>query len=163
MKEMGILDPVTLACALGCGLIAGLFFAFSTCVMKSLGTLPPEHGIAAMQSINVVILNPLFLSVFMGTAVACLFTAVVSVMNWSDSGAAYLLAGSLLYLVGSLGVTMVFNVPRNNALAAVIPASAEGAALWRDYLSTWTSWNHVRGIASLVAMASFIIALRLRA
>lgn len=51
---------VTLGAVLGCGLMAGLFFAFSVCVMKALSQLAPEKGMAAMQAINVAILNPLF-------------------------------------------------------------------------------------------------------
>jgi uncharacterized membrane protein len=70
-----------------------------------------------------------------------------------------LLVGSLLYLVGTIVVTMSGNVPLNNALARVKPDSAEGASLWKQYLSTWTAWNHLRTIASLVAAACFIMAL----
>jgi uncharacterized membrane protein len=52
--------------ALGSGLMAGLYFAFSTAVMPALGGLPQEQGIAAMQKINAAILNPLFLFLFSG-------------------------------------------------------------------------------------------------
>ncbi len=70
-----------------------------------------------------------------------------------------LLAGSLLYLAGTILVTIVFNVPLNNRLAAVAPESTEGAAMWQHYLRVWTAWNHVRTAASLAAAASFIVAL----
>jgi uncharacterized membrane protein len=43
-----------------------------------------------------------------------------------------------LYLVGTVGVTIAFNVPLNNALAIVKPESAEGAILWAKYLRDWT-------------------------
>lgn len=56
------------AAIIGSGLMAGLFFVFSVCVMQALSRLPPEQGIAAMNAINVVIQNPLFLIAFMGTA-----------------------------------------------------------------------------------------------
>jgi len=56
--------------ALGCGLIAGVFFAFSTFVMKALAGLPTAQGIAAMQSVNVAVLNGWFFSAFFGTAAA---------------------------------------------------------------------------------------------
>lgn len=62
MKEINMLDLATFLSALGCGLIAGFFFAFSAVVMKALGKLPPAQGIAAMQSINVVVINPWFLT-----------------------------------------------------------------------------------------------------
>lgn len=163
MKQFSMIDLATFLCALGSGLVAGIFFAFSNSVMRSLGSLPPAHGIAAMQAINIIIINPLFLTVFMGTALACVVAAIAAVMHWQDPGHAWLLAGSLLYFVGTFVVTMVFNVPRNNVLAAVAPDSAEGAAIWASYLPTWTAWNHVRTVASLAALASFVMALRGRA
>ena len=156
-------DLVTLLSLLGCALIAGAFFAFSTFVMKALGNLPPAQGIAAMQSINVAVINPWFLTPFLGTAVLALIMAIASWLRWHDPRAPYWLAGGLLYLVGTFLVTGLCNVPRNNALAAVAPSSPEGARLWTAYLSAWTAWNHVRTIASLVAAAAFTIALRLRA
>ena len=150
---------ITLVSALGCGLIAGAFFAFSSFVMKALAQLPASQGIAAMQSINIVVINPVFMMVFLGTATACLVLAVLSFVRWHKPGAAYLLAGSLLYLIGTILVTMLFNVPRNDALAAVDPASVDGATLWTSYVSSWTTWNHVRTGAGLGAAALFSIAL----
>ncbi len=67
--------------------------------------------------------------------------------------------GTSLYLVGTILVTIVFNVPRNNVLAAVNPASAEGARVWTNFVSTWTAWNHVRTAAALVAAALLTIGL----
>lgn len=37
--------------AIGCGLIAGLYFAFSTTIMRALGQLEPQAGMVAMVSI----------------------------------------------------------------------------------------------------------------
>ena len=136
-------------------MIAGIFFIFSVAIMRALERV--AGGMAAMQSINVVILNPMFLGVFMGTALLCLVLAILSVVRWNDSGSVWLLAGTLLYLVGSLGVTMLFNVPLNNALMAATPENAD--VVWKNYLSTWTMWNHVRAVASLAASASFILAI----
>ena len=156
-------DPVrfvlTLVAVLGCALVAGVFFAFSAFVMKALARLPANEGIAAMQSINVAILNPLFLTVFFGTAAGCALVMVAALLRWQTPGSGYLLFGGAVYLIGSFLVTMLFNVPRNNALAAVAPTSAEGAALWADYIVAWTQWNHVRTIAAFAAAAAFTIAL----
>jgi len=155
----GLLFALTLLAALGCGLIAGVFFAFSAFVMKALARLPPAEGIAAMQSINVAVLNPLFMAAFLGTAVACVVVMISSVLRLRDAGAVYLLVGGTLYLVGSLLVTLVFNVPKNEALASVAPADPNGAGLWASYLANWTAWNHVRAAAALAAAASLTIAL----
>ena len=144
---------------LGCGLIAGVFFAFSTFIMKALAQQPPTQGIAAMQSINITVINPLFMVAFLGTAAACIFLTISSLLKWHQPGAAYLLLGSLVYLIGTVGVTMVFNVPLNNALAIVKPDSINGANLWANYLVSWTLWNHIRTLAALAAAASFTLAL----
>ncbi len=120
---------LTLLAALGSSLVAGSFFAFSTFVMRALGKLPPPQGIAAMQSINVVVINPWFMTAFTGTALACVAAMIVSLVRWPESGAAWLLGGGLLYFIGTFVVTMLYNVPLNNALAAVDPDSAAGARL----------------------------------
>ena len=151
---------LTFAAALGSGIMAGLFFIFSTTIMTALARLPAGQGAAAMNSINVVILNPLFLTIFMGTALICAILAVKAIIGWSGAGSAWLLAGSLLYIVGILLVTMIFNVPLNDALAATGPETSEGASLWTRYLAEWVPWNHVRTVSGIASLACFILALR---
>src|SRR6266540_3612102 len=111
------LFALTLLSAIGCGLIGGVFFAFSTFVMKALAALSPPQGIAAMKSINTAVLNPMFLGLFLGTAVGCVILGVSSLLTWQKPGAPLLLTGGTLYLLGTFVVTMVCNVPRNDALA----------------------------------------------
>jgi uncharacterized membrane protein len=145
--------------ALGAGLIAGAFFAFSNFVMRALGRLPAPQGIAAMQSIDIVVINPIFLGVFMGTAALAALLAVLACLSWTEPGSLYLLASGAFYVVGTFGVTMARNVPLNNALAAVAPESAEGAALWTRYLRDWVFWNHVRTVAALLSCGGYILAI----
>jgi uncharacterized membrane protein len=154
-------EIITFTAAVGSALIAGVFFAFSTFVMSALARLQPPQGIAAMQFINITVINPWFMTAFLGTALACLFLVVVVLFKWHQPSAIYLLGGSLLYLVGTFGVTMVFNVPLNDALAKVDPNSAEGANLWVSYLDNWTAWNHARTVAALAAAGAFIRAIAL--
>ncbi len=161
MNTSSLMDLALLVSTLGCGLMAGFFFAFSILVMKALGAIPPAHGISAMQSINVTVINPWFLVPFFGIAVLSVLLSIAAVLRWHEPGAAYVVAGGLLYFLGTFMVTMLFNVPRNNALAGVAATSTEGAALWADYLIAWTKWNHVRTIAALAGAASFTIALAL--
>ncbi|OUL23834.1 hypothetical protein BV372_29465 [Nostoc sp. T09] len=145
--------------ALGCGLVAGVFFAFSSFVMNALARLEPKQGAAAMQSINITVINPLFMTVLFGTAAACILLVVFSASRWHQPGTVYLLLGSLLYIIGTIGVTIVFNVPLNEALARVEPGSIDGANLWASYIANWTTWNHIRTAAALAAAASLTIAL----
>jgi uncharacterized membrane protein len=150
---------LTLLAALGCGLMAGVFFAFSTFVMKALARLAPASGIAAMQSINVTVINPMFMAVFLGTAGISLILLISCVVSWPGLAGLYWIAGSLLYLVGTFLVTIACNVPRNNALAGVEPTGSHGADVWAGYVPGWTAWNHVRTAAALGAAASFSIVL----
>src|SRR4030095_15780948 len=106
-----LISILTFSSGLGCGVSGGVFFAFSAFVMKALARLPSAHGIAAMQSINIVVLNPLFFTVFFGTAAICVACALRSLFVWQTTGAIFPLVGSLLYLVGTILVTIVFNVP----------------------------------------------------
>lgn len=153
-----LLFVLKLFSALGCGLMAGFFFAFSVVIMTALSKLQPPQGITAMQTINVVVINPLFFVGFFGTAAACLFLVILSLLRWHQPDSAYLLIGSLLYIFGTVLVTMIFNVPLNEALAKVEPNSIDGTNLWANYLINWTRWNHVRTLAALIATALLIIA-----
>lgn len=148
--------------AVGCGLLAGLYFAFSAFIMTSLGRIGPAAGIAAMNAINVDIVKSLFMPFFFGTTLTGGVLAVLGLLRWGEPGALTLVAGGVIYVVGMFVVTMVFNVPLNNALAGVDPASSEGATVWARYLKDWTMWNHVRAVACTVATILFIAALEAR-
>ncbi len=154
-----LLSVASVGTALGCALIAGVFFAFSTFVMKALARLPPAEGIRAMQSINVVVINGRFLAAFLGTAVACGLLALSSPWTWQQPGGALRLGGCLLYLVGTILVTAAFNIPRNDALAQLQPDAVEAAAVWSRYVASWTAWNHVRTAAALIASGLLIASL----
>jgi uncharacterized membrane protein len=138
----------------GSGLVTGLLFAFSNFVMRALQDLPTEHGMFAMQRINKTIINPIFLIFFMGTPLLCLIIGVLSALELSAPGCAFFLAGAVVYLLGPFGITMLFNVPLNNTLAAT--ALTESAKAWPLYRKKWQRWNHIRtymGILSVLLLA----------
>ena len=153
------MTALTLVCALGCGLAAGVWFAFSAFVMDGLKRLPPGQGIAAMQAINRSAVTPLFMSALFGTALVCLALAVWAGASWHQVRAPWVLAGSLLYLVGTIGVTSAANVPLNTGLERLRPQTTAAAAQWTRYLRQWTTWNHARGVSSLAASGSLVVAL----
>jgi uncharacterized membrane protein len=153
-----VVIPLTIATAIGSGLMGGFFFAFSVCVMGALRRLPAAQAITAMQSINVVVLNPIFFAAFFGTAAACLFLVVASGANWDTPGSHLIMAGSVLYLVGSVVVTIIRNVPLNEALKAVDANSAEGEIMWDRYFAEWVPWNHVRTVTCIASAVLLTIA-----
>jgi uncharacterized membrane protein len=158
-----VLGHVTFAlsfvAAIGCGLVAGIFFAFSSFVMAALGRLPSDHGIAAMNAINVTVINPGFMLAFFGSGVVCLAAAAATALRWSAPSSTLVLIAAVAYVGGCIGVTMLRNVPLNNALAAVPMSTPQAADLWTRYLSEWTLWNTVRTVAAALSAILFTCAL----
>lgn len=154
-----VINALLWLCAIGCGMMAGLYFAFSTFIMTALGRIPQAHGISAMQSINVVIQQSLFMPLFFGTTLAALLLAGLALLRLNEPAGMAMLAAGILYVAGMFVSTIVFNVPLNNALAAVDPSSADAAAVWTRYLKDWTFWNHLRTIASAAASILFVVAI----
>jgi uncharacterized membrane protein len=146
--------------AVGSGLMAGLFFAFSVFVMRALDRLPAAQGIAAMQSINRTIITPLFMLAFVGTAAASAVVGVVALFRLDRPEGWWLLAGSVLYLVGCILLTGGYHIPRNDKLDTFDPTTAEAARYWSTFVKEWTLWNHARTLSAIGAMVSFIVALR---
>ena len=144
---------------LGSGLVGGIFFAFSSFIMKALAAVPSAEGIGAMQSINVVVINPSFLGAFFGTAVFSLIVGGFALTSLNSPSAPYFLGGALFYLVGTIFVTMFGNVPLNNQLAAVSATDPGTREVWEHYLDRWTMWNHVRTAAAMVAALLFTLGL----
>jgi uncharacterized membrane protein len=107
-----------------------------------------------------VAVTPAFMTALFGTAVACVAVVVWAVADWDDSFGPWLLAGAALYLVGTIGLTMAYHVPRNNALARFEPTDRDAEAHWRRYVVDWTRGNHVRVAAGLAAAAALTEALR---
>lgn len=156
----GIFTPLLFVAALGSAVMAGTFAVFSIAVMRALDRLPLPQAIAAMQSVNIAILNPVFLGIFVGTGIICIILPIASLTDWSTTRASWMFAGGLLYLLGTLLVTIALNVPLNNRLALIRADAPDAETTWRTYSTVWTRWNHVRALASLAATAAFMMALR---
>src|SRR5512146_441117 len=150
---------VTLGTALGCGLNAGVFFAFSSFVMPAIDRLPKSQAITAMQSINKLAVTPVFMTALFGTALACVGLSAWALVGDGPTG--WLVAGCALFLAGAIVVTIVANVPLNNAVDAMTPDGPGSSAAWASYFSRWTAWNHVRAATSLAACGLLTVGLRL--
>ena len=150
---------LTCAAAISSGLVSGVFLAFSSFIMPAFARIAPGQGIAAMNSINITVINPLFMSLLFGTALIGLLLFVGSVAHLEQQRHLFIMVASVLYVVGCAVVTMGWNVPLNNALAGVVEGSTEALPLWTRYLKDWTFWNHVRTVASGASCAFYIAAL----
>ena len=152
---------LTVAAVIGTGTMGGVLFAFSTIAMSGLRAAPEGAGLRVMQAINTAANRSagLFVALF-GTAAACVALTVGSLPDLDGPGSVHLLVGSVLYLVGGLGVTVGFHIPRNEALDRVDPDAPGSDDAWRAYAGPWTVGNHVRTAACLAGTLAFALALR---
>lgn len=153
------LSITTIVAIVGCGIVGGIFFAFSNFVMKALARMPSSEGLLAMQTINITVLNTGFLSVFMGTAIVSAIIAAAAMTGWDATSSPYLLGGALAYVLGTWLVTGLGNVPLNNQLAALVPNDAMSDVVWQHYLTRWTRLNTLRTAAAVLAMMLFALGL----
>lgn len=155
------LPPLVILTTLGSSLMAGLFFIFSNTVIEALSALPEDMAISAMQAINRVIINPLFLVVFMGTGLLSLGVIASSLARWGDPGSLWALVGALVYLAGGLTVTIVGNVPLNEQLALVDPLALPQPSGfgWTAFTSRWLPLNHLRTFSCTGAVLAFLVSL----
>jgi uncharacterized membrane protein len=158
---MSIEEILLLSAATLTGLLAGLFFAFEVCINGALGRLKNSEYVAAMQSINIVIQNPIFFLSFFGPAILLPLVTVLY-RDETESGQFILLvAASLLYVVGTFGLTVVGNVPLNNQLDKLDrqKASADELAEARTrYEKPWNRLHTIRTVASTMALVCVIAA-----
>jgi len=154
-----LISVVGTTALLGSALVGGIFFAFSSFIMKALARVPSAEGIGAMQSINVVVINPSFLGAFFGTAVLSLVAGGLSLASWGSPSASYFLGGALFYLAGTILVTMFGNVPLNNQLAAASATDPSTREVWEHYLDRWMLWNHIRTAAAMIAALLYTLGL----
>jgi uncharacterized membrane protein len=148
----GWLLNLTRAGAVGTGLMAGLFLAFSTAVMPALERLPAHEGAAAMQHINRDIQNPWFVVAFLGSTIAAGAVAVSTVWTWDEGSPGLRLAGGALFVLGNFVVTVAYHIPRNDRLD-------RSAAYWSTFLDEWVPANHVRTV--LAASGCILLVLSL--
>jgi uncharacterized membrane protein len=152
----------TAAAAITTAAVGGLFYGFSTFVMKGLDRTEPAKAITAMRGLNAEAqANAPFLALFVGSALLALGVGVAAAVRLTQPGSGYVLAGAALGLVAFV-VTMAFNVPLNNRLDALDPNGLSAADAWRDwhaYLAPWTAWNHVRTVAPLAGSVLMLVGL----
>lgn len=151
----GLLFALTLLSALGCGLMAGVFFAFSAFEMRALASLQPTQGIPAMQSIN------------RGGDQSVVLRRV----HWNGGGLHFDGCSCCVPVVPAccrlpydrqpvlsdrhvLGDDRVQCADERRAGDRRSGGRRRDTA-WAGYLSRWTAWNHVRTVAALLGAAAF--------
>ncbi len=139
--------------AIGAGLMAGVYFAFSGFIMQSFDRLGAVAAADAMNAINDVILRSGFMILFWVSTGLYAALVVIALFDASTPARGWLIAAGLLYVIGMFVCTAAFNVPLNNRLAATADDDAGKLEAWPHYLLHWTRWNHLRAACSLASCA----------
>lgn len=156
-RNAALKNPLLILMALALllsGAIAGFFYAYSSSVMRGLDAAPPADAIAAMQGINAQVRNAIFAPAFFGTPIVCGLAGILLLISGLRAAGIVMTLAAVVYLGGAFLPTFAVNVPMNEALALTkIPADeATAQALWTDYSTKWTWWNHLRAIFSFFSV-----------
>lgn len=147
-----IVIMITWLLVIGVGVMAGVYFTFSTFIMRALDALPAKHAIEVMNSINQVIVKSLFLPLFLGTTFLALLQVALS-LTYLQGTPSYLgVISGLIYVLTMFFITALFNVPLNNQLAGFDPQKDKAESTWASYRFRWIRWNHARTIGSLISV-----------
>jgi uncharacterized membrane protein len=139
------------------GLFAGLLYAFSVAVVPALRRLTGREHLAAIQAINVKILNPVFFLSFLGPT---LLLPLAAFLHRSGSQFGLLVAAAVLHIVGANGVTIMGNVPLNDQLAkrdVSHLSEAEADHIRKAFQGTGTPWMRWHTVRTLAATAATVL------
>ena len=160
MKNKNMANIILMITATATGLIAGLFYAYTCSVNIGLGRLPDKEYLAAMQSINSAILNPLFFVSFLGTLLLLPLSAWLNYEQPLSPRFLFLLIAAIIYAVGVFGVTIFGNVPLNDALANFNLEHASVKSIYEQRIrfeQPWLLLHQVRTIASVMCLILVVI------
>ncbi len=141
-------------------LVGGVFLAFSDFIMRSLALTSGHGGVEAMQTINREVFRWVFMTLFLGMAAISLIIAGYGAFALAAPAGTPIMLAGLIYFVGCFGVTVLFNVPMNEALAGMEMSSDITGEYWmQTYVPRWTFWNSVRTIACVISAALLLFGL----
>lgn len=139
-------------------LMAGVYFAFSTAVMPGLARAGDRGYVTSMQRINESILNPRFLTTFLGALVVPIAAALLHLGDDGRSRLPWIIAGALCY-GATIVITGAVNVPLNNRLMSAGEVTEESASAVRSaFHDRWTRFNTARALLSLAAVVTLAVA-----
>ncbi len=141
-------------------LVGGAFLAFSDFIMRSLAHTGGARGVEAMQVINREVFRWVFMTLFLGMALTSIILIGYAAFHLDQPAMPLIGLTGLIYVIGCFGVTVVFNVPMNEALAKMDLSADSTQQYWtKIYLPRWTRWNTVRAIACTVSAGTLLWAL----
>lgn len=153
--EISIKSIVLFTSVVLTGLSAGFFYAWSVSVIPGTKNVVNTSYLETMQSINRAVINPAFFLIFFGSIV---FLSIGSIYQFHASNVAswLMLNASVLYLIGTVGVTAFGNVPLNNQLEALNLNEMSSGKLLEFRKFYESKWNRLHLIRTIFAVGSFL-------
>jgi uncharacterized membrane protein len=158
---MSVRTFVLFAATVATGLTAGVFGLYAHTIMRGLGGTDDRTFVGAFQAIDRAIINPVFMLTFFGALILIGVAAATSLRGDGRASLPWILAAGLLYLA-SVVITMVVNVPLNDAIKAAGDPDriADLAAVRANFHEArWIAWNVVRTLTTTVAFGCLAWAL----
>ncbi|MGW4052965.1 anthrone oxygenase family protein [Streptomyces sp. NPDC004779] len=125
------------------GLYAGFFLIFLTGIMPALGRLSDAAFVTAMRRVNEAVPRAVFMVVFVAAAALPLAAYLVPVEGRTGTDRWLVLAGFVCAVLNHL-ITVVGNVPLNNALAAAEVPDEDPAVSRAAFEPRWNAYHRVR-------------------
>lgn len=138
------------ACMVSMGIMTGIYVNFSNAMMPTFKEI--ENGAEIMVTVNDFIVNPPFKILFFLSAISSAYLAFFA----SDIDPVFRI-GCSLFFVGTFMVTVLRNVPLNNALRQSVVTQKCVAEVWQGYLRQWVRWNHLRSLSGLAALTLTVL------
>lgn len=153
-------DVVLVLATVSTGLMAGVFFAYFISFMPGLARSDDRTFVTAFQNVDRAILNPLFLSVFLGTLLITVLAAVVHIDRDGRAALPWIVAAAVMYLVVVV-ITVRVHVPLNNAIKAAGDPDRIDVTATRERFNEarWVGWNAVRTALTVAALMCLAVAL----
>jgi len=157
--EISIKNIVLLLALITTALSAGLFFAWVVSVIPGTKRIPDQAYLEVMQSINRTILNPAFFIIFFGALFLLFIQTYFQYKIKLDNVFWLTLSAAIIYLIGTIGVTMFGNVPLNNVVDTLDLSKMNLEEFKEARVNYEGPWNQLNMIRTVASMISFILLL----
>jgi uncharacterized membrane protein len=151
----------TLGAMLSSGVMAGYFLAFSAQVMPGVGAMSGVNALVAlpvMRSINDHADSPRYAAAFLGALILTVLATAIATVRRDGIASWLTIIGGAAFLLGSIGVTLIFNRRLDDDLSGWSVTDPASIGLMEGYVRDWSRWNDVRLVASLIAFGLFALA-----
>ena len=137
------------------GLSSGLFYSWEFSVIPGTKKISDSSYLETMQSINRAILNPGFFAIFFGSLLLLAISTYLQYKVGFNLSFWMVLIALISYLAGTVGVTVVGNVPLNEALETISIRELSVEQMKTTRATYEVKWNMYHKIRTLCAVVSF--------